>query len=89
MPLTDVAPIQATQEIAWRVRDNLTVWSLRLEPTEGGTRVTQTREAPDGISDRLDGLTNRFLGGVPDFTALLQRDMATTPGRIKTEIEGA
>lgn len=77
------------QEIAWRVRDNFTVWSLRLEPVEGGTRLIQTREAPDGISDISVGLTNRFLGGVPNFTAALQRDMATTLARIKAEVEAS
>jgi uncharacterized membrane protein len=27
------------REIAWRVKDNFTVWSLRLEPVGDGTRV--------------------------------------------------
>jgi uncharacterized protein YndB with AHSA1/START domain len=76
------------REIAWRVKENFTVWSLRLEPTaEGGTRVVQTREAPDGISDVSVKATNLAFGGVPKFNATLQADMATTLGRIKAAAE--
>lgn len=82
-----VVSFKPEQEIAWRVKDNYTVWSLRLEPTASGTRLTQTREAPEGISDISVRLTNAVLGGVPGFTEELQRDMGTTLGRIKAEVE--
>ena len=74
-------------EIAWRVKDNFTIWSLRLEPTATGTKLTQTREAPEGISDISVRLTKTVLGGVDSFTSELQRDMRTTLGRIKAEVE--
>lgn len=77
------------QEIAWRVKDNLTVWSIGLAPNaDGGTTVTQRREAPQGISDISVSLTKLAFGGVDSFGAELQRDMQTTLGLIKTEIEG-
>jgi hypothetical protein len=76
-------------EIAWRVKENYTVWSLRLEPTaQGGTRLTSTREAPEGISDVSVRMTKVAFGGVPKFTRTLQDDMATTLGRIKAAVEG-
>jgi len=85
-----VVRFEAEREIAWRIKDNFTVWSLRLEPTaDGGTRVTQTREAPDGISDISVRLTKTAFGGVDDFAATLQRDMGTTLAAIKAEVEGA
>jgi hypothetical protein len=75
-------------EIAWRVKDNYTIWSLRLEPTpDGGTRVVQTREAPDGISDISVNLTRVAFGGVANFTRTLQADMGRTLGRIKADAE--
>lgn len=75
------------REIAWRVSDNYTIWGLKLEPTESGTRLTQYRQAPQGISDVSVKLTNRFMGGVKKFTGTLQSDMATTLQRIKADIE--
>lgn len=75
-------------EIAWRVKENFTIWSLTLEPTaDGGTRVTSTREAPDGISDVSVRLTKVVFGGVPKFTATLQSDMGSTLQRIKDQVE--
>ncbi|MGN6721793.1 MAG: SRPBCC family protein [Marmoricola sp.] len=76
------------REIAWRVKDNYTIWGLRLEEIDEGTRVTQYREAPQGISDISVSLTKRFLGGVPKFTETLRSDMATTLQRIKADAEG-
>lgn len=75
-------------EIAWRVKDNYTIWSIRLEEAaDGGTRVVQTREAPDGISDISVNLTKAVFGGVSKFTQTLQADMATTLTLIKAAAE--
>lgn len=85
---TKVVRYQEGTEIAWRVKENFTVWSLRLEPTaDGGTRVVQTREAPDGISDVSVNLTKVAFGGVPKFTRTLQADMGRTLALIKAEAE--
>jgi hypothetical protein len=78
----------STAEIAWRVKENFTIWSLKLEPTaDGGTRLTTTREAPDGISDISVRLTKAMFGGVASFTSTLQADMASTLARIKAAAE--
>lgn len=75
-------------EIAWRVKENFTIWSLRLEPTaDGGTRLTSSREAPQGISDLSVRLTKIVFGGVPKFTGTLQSDMVATLARIKAAAE--
>jgi uncharacterized protein YndB with AHSA1/START domain len=85
-----VTTFEPEQKIAFRVRDNWTVWSFTLGPTEdGGTRVVQRREAPTGISDISVKLTNAVLGGVDDFARELQRGMDQTLARIKTDAEAA
>jgi len=75
------------QEIAFRVKENFTVWSYQLEPAGTGTRVTARREAPQGISDLSVGLTKRALGGVDVFTEELQQGMRETLAKIKVDAE--
>lgn len=75
------------REIAFRVKENFTVWSYELEPSAGGTRVTARREAPQGISDLSVGLTKRALGGVDVFTTELQQGMRQTLAKIKADAE--
>jgi hypothetical protein len=76
------------RKIAFRIRENWTVWSFELSPTpEGGTRVVQRREAPKGISDVSVKLTNAVLGGVEDFTTELQQGMNLTLRKIKHDAE--
>jgi uncharacterized protein YndB with AHSA1/START domain len=78
------------QKIAFRVRENWTIWSFTLSPTpEGGTRVVQRREAPKGISDTSVRLTKAVLGGVDGFTAELEKGMNQTLRRIKRDAEAA
>ncbi len=85
-----VTTFEPQQKIAFRVRDNWTVWSFTLGPTaDGGTRVVQRREAPTGISDISVRLTKAVLGGVEGFAAELERGMNQTLARIKAEAEGA
>ncbi len=82
-----VVRFEEEKEIAWRVKDNFTIWSLRLEATPTGTRLIQTREAPEGISDISVNLTKAVFGGVPKFTDTLRTDMGKTLARIKAEVE--
>ena len=76
------------REIAFRVKDNFTVWSFTLDQSSsGGTTITQRREAPDGVSDISRRLTNAVLGGVPSFQDELRVGMRQTLGRIKADAE--
>ena len=51
---TKVVRFEPQQEIAFRVKDNFTIWSFTLtSDSAGGTILTQRREAPDGISTDL------------------------------------
>jgi uncharacterized protein YndB with AHSA1/START domain len=76
------------REIAFRIKENFTVWSYQVEPIpSGGTRLTSRREAPQGISDLSIGLTKRALGGVDVFTEELRRGMQETLEKIKADAE--
>ncbi len=83
-----VVRFEEGREIAFRVTENYTVWSYRLEDLgQGRTRLTSRREAPDGISGLSIGLTKVALGGVPQFTHELTEGMRTTLRAIKADVE--
>ncbi|MDN5857528.1 MAG: SRPBCC family protein, partial [Pseudonocardia sp.] len=71
------------REIAFRIAENHVVWSFSLEPTAGGTVLTQRREAPDGISELARDYAERFLGGGAAFTETLRAGMRETVDRIR------
>jgi len=76
-------------DFAFRIVENRTVWSFRLEDAGAGqTLVTHRREAPDGISALSRGLVGIALGGQERFTAGLAEGMRRTLERIKAEAEG-
>ncbi|TYL55271.1 SRPBCC family protein [Nocardioides sp. BGMRC 2183] len=83
-PPTDAGP----GDFAFRIAENKTIWSFSVEPTGTGTRVTQRRETPDGISALSTNLTKYVLGGQEKFTAGLRSGMRQTLERIKAEAEG-
>lgn len=75
------------RELAFRVEENWAVWSLLLEPVGPGTRLTQRRETPEGISDLSAELTDGFMGGQDAFTETLLAGMAQTLERVKAAAE--
>ncbi len=83
-----VVRFEPQREIAFRIRDNTTIWSFTLiDNGAGGTTLTQRREAPRGISDISRKLTDRFMGGVEDFQRELGVGMRQTLVRIKADAE--
>lgn len=77
-------------EFAFRISENWTVWSFELEPTaSGGTRLTERRETPDGISRLSKVMTKLALGGAKPFTEELRAGIRQTLERIKAEAEAA
>jgi uncharacterized protein YndB with AHSA1/START domain len=75
------------RDFAFRVAENATVWGFRLEPDGPGTRLVQTREAPEGISRFASFFTRALLGGQESFTVELRRGMRQTLVRIRDEAE--
>lgn len=83
-----VVRFEPQREVAFRVKDNFTIWSFTLEADgAGGTRLIQRREAPDGISNISRALTERVLGGVADFQVELGEGMRETLAKIKVAAE--
>jgi uncharacterized protein YndB with AHSA1/START domain len=82
-----VVRFEPHREFAFRVKDNFTIWSFTLEPTGTGTRLTQRRETPDGISDISVRLTKVALGGQDQFRAELLEGMQQTLAAIKADAE--
>ena len=76
------------KEIAFRVKENFTVWTYELEDLgDGRTRLTSRREAPQGISDLSVNLTKVAFGGVDSFTTELEQGMNQTLSAIKADAE--
>jgi hypothetical protein len=75
------------ERIAFKVAENWVTWSFDLAATETGTRLTQRRIAPDGISDLSRDLTDGFMGGQESFTETMQDGMRETLERIKVAVE--
>lgn len=73
--------------LAFRVEENWAIWSFTLAPDPAGTRLTQRRETPEGISELSRELTDGFMGGQEVFTAGLRDGMAQTLERIRAAAE--
>lgn len=82
-----VVRFEPHSEFAFRIAENKSIWSFSLEPVAGGTRVTQRREVPDGISGVSTFLTKTVLGGQDVFQSELRDGMKQTLERIKAEVE--
>jgi uncharacterized protein YndB with AHSA1/START domain len=82
--LTEVIP---EKKLAFRVPINRTIWSYELEPTETGTRLTETRHAENGVTAFSNMSVNALMGGVPSFERELIDGMHATLSRVKAAAE--
>jgi uncharacterized protein YndB with AHSA1/START domain len=82
--VTEVIP---EKKLAFRVPINRTIWSYELEPTESGTRLTETRHAENGTTAFSNMSINAVMGGVPSFEQELLDGMNATLSRIKAAAE--
>jgi uncharacterized protein YndB with AHSA1/START domain len=82
--ITEVVP---EKKLAFRVNENGTVWSYELEPTDAGTRLTETRHAENGTTAFSNMTINALMGGVPSFEQELVEGMNQTLARIKAAAE--
>lgn len=83
----EITRFDVEQAIAFRITESWVIWSFLLEPTDGGTLLTQRREAPEGLSDLSLELTDGFMGGQAAFTETLRAGMRQTLERIKAAAE--
>lgn len=83
-----VKVFEPERELALKVAENGTVWTYRLEELDGGrTRLSESRTAPNGVSNLSNVLTKHVLGGTDEFEEGLQRGITETLQRIKAEVE--
>lgn len=75
------------KELGWRVAENNTVWSYTLEPTDGGVKLIERREAPNGTSKISAFLVDKVFGGNDSFEKELGQGMVETLGKIKRAAE--
>ena len=81
-----VVAYEAPRHLAFRIAENATVWSFTLEPTDGGTRIIERRDAPSGISKLSLVLQKYALGGRPQFETELRQGMQETLQRIAADL---
>ncbi|MBU9763328.1 SRPBCC family protein [Mycobacterium sp. TNTM28] len=82
--LTEVV---ANEKLAFLVEANNSVWTYELQPTQTGTRLTESRHAENGTSAVSNALVNAFMGGVPSFEDELVDGMKASLARIKAAAE--
>lgn len=74
------------RELAYRIAENGSTWSYSLEPIDHGTRLTEAREAADGITGFAHVFTKLFLGGEA-HTSELDDGIRASLDRIKVIAE--
>ncbi len=77
------------ERFAFKVAENGTIWTYELEPTATGTRLTESRRAPHGVSDLSNFLTKNVLGGTDNFENELELGIRQTLARIKNVAEAS
>ena len=82
-----VVDFEPERLLSFRILENRTVWSFELEPTETGTRLTESRRAPQGVAAASNAAVKSLLGGVEKFEQELETGIEQTLQRIKAEAE--
>lgn len=82
-----VKVFEPEKRLVLKIAENGTLWSYELEPTATGTRLTEARLAPNGVSTISKVLTNSVLGGTERFEDELQRGIEETLAKIKVAAE--
>lgn len=82
-----ITAVDPERKLAFRVDANGTEWSYELEPIDGGTRVIESRRAPNGVKKISTVLVNAAMGGVPSFEDELVDGMNESLRRIKAAAE--
>ena len=86
--LSRIVRFEPEHQIGWVVLTNGAVWTYRLEPTDSGTRLIETRETPTGVKPFARLFARSFLGGERAHDDELEDGMAEALNRIKTAVEG-
>lgn len=84
-----VKEFEVNEKLSFRILENGTLWTFELEPTELGTRLTESRTAPHGVKSISNLLTKWVLGGTEKFEDSLVDGIDETLTKIKRAAEAA
>ncbi len=84
-----VVSFEPNKQLAFQIVENRTVWTYDLEETAAGTRLTESRTVPNGVTKFSNVSTGKLLGGTDKFEDGLGAGINTTLGRIKAAAEQA
>jgi uncharacterized protein YndB with AHSA1/START domain len=82
-----VVRFEPNRAVAFKIVENRMVWSFELEPTAGGTRLTQRRDTSAGQSAFSRNAIKLALGGEESFESTLVAGMNDTLAKIKAAVE--
>lgn len=82
-----IVAFEPERRLAFRIVENRTVWTYELEPTETGTRLSEMRTAPAGVSKVSNVLTKNVFGGTDSFEVELGGGIHETLERVKRAAE--
>lgn len=81
-----VVRYEPNKEIAYRIKENGSVWSFTITPSDNGVKLTERREAPNNTSKVSQVLINVAMGGEKPFDAELVDGMNQTLTKIKLAV---
>ncbi|WP_132992347.1 SRPBCC family protein [Gordonia zhaorongruii] len=85
-----VVAFEPNREVAFRVFENRTVWSYRIEPSANGVTLTESRAAAGGKTTAVSAfLVDKVFGGEESFEAELGEGIRETLGKIKRAAEAS
>ncbi|HLS77888.1 MAG TPA: SRPBCC family protein [Nocardia sp.] len=84
-----IVAYEPERELAFRMNENGVTWRFRLEPTANGTRLTQVRDASNGVRWPVRKAIDLLFGGEKAFEQELLAGMTETLARIKAAAETA
>jgi hypothetical protein len=84
-----ITEFEADRAISWVVLTNRSVWTYRVEPTDTGSRLTETRETPRGEGRFALWFTRAFLGGQGAHDDELEGGMQAGLDVIRQAVEQA
>jgi hypothetical protein len=86
MTVSRILSFEPEHEISWKVLTNGAIWTYRLEPVRDGTKVTETRDTPNGVGGFARAFTRVLLGGQSVHDDELETGMSLGLERIKNAL---
>lgn len=83
-----VTAVEPGRLLSWDTRSSGATWIYELAPVPGGTRLSQRRPVPRGLTRGSRIVAPLLLGGTARHADELEAGMRTTLERLRDEVEG-